>query len=72
MYSTLSDEELDMKVVAIVGKYPFTGHKRMGFLRDEGENVQEKRVVSSMRCVGIIQRSTESRVIHRRKYSVKV
>ena len=75
MYSTLSDEELDMKVAAIVAKYPFTGYRRMmGFLRDEGENVQEKRVVSSMRrvdYVGIIQRSTASRVIHRRKYSVK-
>ena len=45
MYSTLSDEVAmicDMKVSAIVAKYPFTGHRRMmGFLRDEGENVQE-------------------------------
>ena len=74
-YLTLIDKELDEKVADIIRKFPFTGYRRMiGFLRDEGENVQEKRVMESMRRVdfeGIMQRSTEARVIHRRKYSVR-
>lgn len=74
-YSTLSDEELDLHVIGIIQKFPFTGYRRMmGFLRDIGEHVQEKRVIESMRRVdfeGIVQRSTEARVIHRRKYTVK-
>ena len=74
-YSDIDDAGLDEIVRDVLKDFPRTGYRRMiGFLKERGLRIQEKRVVECLRRVdyeGVIQRSIELTLINRRKYSVK-
>ncbi len=73
-YTDVTDEQLDVTILEILGTLPNTGYKRMsGYLRSRGVRIQQKRIRESMRRVdpqGTLLRALEMNVIHRRVYSV--
>ena len=73
-YSNLSEEDLDGHVSEVLRLFPNCGYRRMlGFLSTRGLRVQEAMVRRSMLRVdpcGVLLRTLESHIIHRRGYNV--
>lgn len=73
-FTPLSDEELDEVVKDIKRDFVQSGYRMiLGVLRSRGLRIQERRVMESLRRVdveGVIMRSLQLRIIHRRKYKV--
>ena len=73
-YNHISDDELEELVQKILLDFPNSGVRRMkGYLQAKGLNIQWERIRSALWKLdpeGMILRSVNSNIIHRRKYSV--
>lgn len=74
-YSTISDQELDLKVSAVKARAPHAGYRLVkGMLQSEGHRVQWHRIKGSMHRIdsdGILSRLTHMGSTVRRTYSVR-
>ena len=70
----MSDSELDELMKNVKEHFPRSGYRVMlGILRSMGYHIQEWRVRESLRRVdieGVVMRSLQLQILHRRKYSV--
>ncbi|XP_067051029.1 uncharacterized protein [Acropora muricata] len=70
----MSDEELDEVVKDIKKDFCQSGYRMvLGVLRSRGYRIQQRRVMESLRRVdveGVIMRSLQLKIIHRREYRV--
>lgn len=75
LYSTMTDDALDMEVRAIKSRQPHAGYQTVkGCLQADGHHVQWTRIKASMHRVdteGILSRMTSMGCVVRRKYSVQ-
>jgi len=73
-FTPMSDEELDEVVKEIKKDFQQSGYRMvLGVLRSRGLRIPERRVMESLRRVvveGVIMRSLQLRIIHRREYRV--
>ncbi|XP_068670218.1 uncharacterized protein [Montipora foliosa] len=73
-FTAMSDEELDEVVKDIKKDFCQSGYRMvLGVLRSRGYRIQQRRVMESLRRVdveGVIMRSLQLKIIHRREYRV--
>lgn len=73
-FCQMSDSELDEVIKNVKEHFPRSGYRvTLGILRSMGYHVQELRVRESLRRVdieGVLMRSLQLQIIHRRKYTV--